>query len=62
LVDGSVKSMMRKANKLNAAFMLVLGETEQQNKTVMIKNMVTGEDVSVGHNVALEFLKKQTEL
>lgn len=58
LVDGSVKSMMRKANKLHAAFMLVLGETEQQNKTVMIKNMATGEDVSVAQSVALEFLKK----
>lgn len=58
LFDGSVKSMMRKANKLNAAFMLVLGETEQQNNTVMIKNMTTGEDVSVAQNAALDFLKK----
>ena len=58
LVDGSVKSMMRKANKLGAACMLVLGETEQHNKTVMIKNMATGEDVSVEQNAVVEFLKK----
>lgn len=58
LVDGSVKSMMRKANKLNAAFMFVVGETEQHNKTVMIKNMATGEDVSVEQNAVINFLKK----
>jgi histidyl-tRNA synthetase len=47
LFEGSVKSMMRKANHLGAAYVLVIGESEQQSKTVMLKNMVTGESRSV---------------
>ncbi len=47
LCDGSVKSMMRKADKMGATSVLILGETEQQNKTVTIKNMKTGTEETV---------------
>jgi histidyl-tRNA synthetase len=47
LFEGSIKSMMKKANKLGAAYALILGETEQQNRTVMLKNMVTGNEEAV---------------
>ena len=43
LEGGSVKSMMRRANKQGAKWVLVLGEQEMQDGTVALKNMVTGE-------------------
>ncbi len=43
LLDGdSLKSMMRQANKMGAAYALILGDEEQQNKSVLAKNMMTG--------------------
>src|SRR4030095_8830751 len=42
LFEGSLKSMMKKANKSGAAYALILGETEQENRTVTVKNMTTG--------------------
>ena len=44
LLEGSLKSMMRKASKYGAAYALILGETEQQNRTVTVKNMITGNE------------------
>lgn len=44
LLEGaSIKSMMRKANKMGAKKVLILGDDEQDNNTVTIKNMLTGE-------------------
>ncbi len=42
LCDGSVKSMMQKANKYGARAVLVLGEQEVIDGTVTIKDMVAG--------------------
>lgn len=42
LEQTSVKSMMRKANRLGAKFALLIGESEQQAHVVTIKNMVNG--------------------
>lgn len=48
LVDqASLKSKLRKADKLQAKYALVIGETEQQENFVMIKNMITGNDEKV---------------
>ena len=48
LLDGdSLKSMMRKANKMGAAYALILGAEEQQNKTVLAKNMMNGQQEQV---------------
>jgi histidyl-tRNA synthetase len=58
LFEGSVKSMMRKANKLGAAYTLILGETEQQNRTVMVKNMTTGSESPVAQIDLVTSLKK----
>lgn len=58
LFEGSMKSMLRKASKLGAAYVLILGETEQQSRTVMIKNMVTGYEEAVAQKDAVEYLKK----
>ncbi len=42
LFDGSVKSRLKKANKRAASHVLLLGADEQNSRTVMVKNMVTG--------------------
>lgn len=52
LEDASVTNMMKKANKLGAKYVLIVGEDEQKNGTVTIKNMQKGESLIV----------KQTEL
>ena len=58
LFEGSIKTMMRKANKLGAAYALILGETEQQNRTVMVKNMTTGAEEAVAQVDVVTRLKK----
>jgi len=50
---GSMTSMMRKANKRGAAHVLIIGEDEQKDGTVTIKNMQSGKSVTVAQdNVA----------
>jgi len=57
--DGdSMKSKMRKANKMGAAYCLIIGEDEQKDAMVTIKNMVTGEENRVPQSEALLYLKK----
>jgi histidyl-tRNA synthetase len=58
LFEGSIKSMMKKANKFGAAYALILGETEQQNRTVMVKNMTTGTEEAVAQIDLVAILKK----
>jgi histidyl-tRNA synthetase len=43
----SMKNMMRTANKMGAANVLILGEDEQKSGTVVIKNMQTGAEQKV---------------
>ncbi len=56
LFEGSVKSMMRKANKMGAAYCLILGEQEQTDGRVLIKDMQTGDEQSVKQAEALKVL------
>lgn len=55
--EASVKSMMRKANKLGAKFVLLLGEEEQKNRTVTLKNMLTGEEKIMAQTEVVKELK-----
>lgn len=45
LLGGSLKAMMRKANKMNADFVFIVGEEEQKTRTVTVKIMATGEEL-----------------
>ncbi|MGB8467437.1 MAG: histidine--tRNA ligase [Candidatus Babeliales bacterium] len=54
----SLRSMMRKANKLGARYALILGETEQQDGTVVIKDLVAGTQETVRQVDAVAYLKK----
>lgn len=48
LLEGaSLKSMMRKADKLGATWTLIIGEDEMRDGTVSLKNMHTGEKSTV---------------
>lgn len=48
LLEGdSIKSMMRRANKMGAKYVLILGDQEQKDKTVTVKNMLSGESKTV---------------
>jgi len=57
--SASVKSMLRKANKRNARFVLMIGDDEQHNNYIRVKDMHTGtqEDVPQGRIVA--YLKER---
>lgn len=58
LFEGSVKSMMRRANHSGAAYALLIGESEQQAKTVTVKNMITGESKVVAQIDLVDELRK----
>lgn len=56
LEDAKLVKKLGYANKLNIPFVLLIGETEAQNKTVTIKNMVTGEQVTSDFDGAYEIV------
>jgi histidyl-tRNA synthetase len=58
LEGDSVKSMMRRANKMGATYGLLLGSDEVQTKTVMVKNMVSGQQDRVTHADLVRYFKK----
>lgn len=58
LVDpASLKSKLRKADKLQARYALVIGEQEQAENFVMIKNMMTGKDEKVSQADLVAYCK-----
>ncbi len=58
LLDGdSLKSMMRRANKMGASHVLILGDEEQQSKQVIVKNLMTGDQESVAQIDVVDFCK-----
>ncbi|MBD3231662.1 histidine--tRNA ligase [Candidatus Dependentiae bacterium] len=54
----SMKSLMRKANKMGAKYVLIIGDDEQKNGTVSIKNMQTSEVGSVKQSYLIDYLRK----
>ncbi len=53
----SLKGIMRKANDIGAKYMLIIGDNELRNSTVMFKNMSTGEQKEVKQENILSELK-----
>ncbi len=59
LLDGdSLKRMMKKANKMGASYALLIGEQEQQSASVLVKNMITGEQKQIKQIELVDFLRK----
>ncbi|MFC1841998.1 histidine--tRNA ligase, partial [Candidatus Dependentiae bacterium] len=57
LAGDSIKSMMRKANKMGAKYALILGPQEQQEKKVTVKNMINGESECILQVDLVNYLK-----
>lgn len=55
----SIKSMMRAADKAEAQYVLIIGDDEQNNSTVMVKDMIKGTQQSVEQRKLVEFIKQQ---
>ena len=56
LDNDSVKSMMRKANKLGAKYVIILGSEEQENRTATVKNMITGTENKINQKDLVKIL------
>ncbi len=59
LEDASLTNMMKRANKMGAKNVLILGQTEQNDGTVSIKDMQSGQSQTVKQSEAVKYLKKQ---
>ena len=57
LDKASMSNMFKKANRMNAGHVLVLGEQEQLDGTVSIKNMTTGHAVVIKQTDVVSYLK-----
>ncbi len=53
----SMTNMMKKANKMGAKYVLILGEDEQKNGTVMVKNMQNGKSKTIKQADLVEYLQ-----
>lgn len=54
----SLKSMLRKANKLGARYCLIVGPDELTSGTIVVKNMLTGSEETVPQRSLVTTLKK----
>lgn len=57
LEEGSLKNMLRLANKRGAHTCLLIGSEEQESKTVLIKRMLTGAEQRVAQAEVVAYLK-----
>ncbi len=57
LMDRSLKSQMKYANKLNAKYVILLGEEELSEQSCSVKNMDTGENHRVKLDEIINFIK-----
>ena len=60
LSDGSLKSKLRRANKDNAAYALIIGEDELKAKKIIVKPLLdkSSEQVTLGLDEIDGFIKK----
>ena len=56
--EGSIKSRMKKADKKHAAAALIIGDEEIKTKTVMYKDLVSGDQTPIAEADIKVFLKK----
>ena len=56
---GSLKSQLRVANRLGVEMTLILGQKEALDKTVIIKNMISGEQETVSVDKLIDLVKKK---
>lgn len=56
-VDKKFKNQIEYADKIKAKYSMIIGETEKENQVVALKNMTTGEQVSVSVTDAIKTIK-----
>lgn len=54
----SIKSMMRKANKIGASYAIMIGEDEQKNRLATVKNMKTGTQDTIAQTELITYLNR----
>jgi len=58
LMDRSLKSQFKYADKINAKFVIAIGDDEINENKLSVKNMSTGEQVKIWSNDIEEYLRK----
>lgn len=58
LESESIKSMMRKTNKLRAKKAIIIGDQEMATRTVQVKDMITGAQEEIAQGILVAYLKK----
>lgn len=58
LFEGSMKSMMRKADKKAARFVLIIGSEEQEKGIIKVKDMRSGSEYDIKQSEIVEFLQE----
>lgn len=56
LLRRSLKSLLREANRSRAKISIIIGDDELANNTILVKNMETGEQVTILKNNLIEYL------
>ena len=56
LLQRSLKSLLREANRNNVKIAIIIGDDELANNTVQVKNMETGEQTTIIINKLIEYL------
>ena len=56
--DKSLKSQMKRANRLGAPYVLILGENELETGEALLRNMQTKEQTSIALDDMVDNLKK----
>jgi histidyl-tRNA synthetase len=56
-VDKKFKNQIEYADKIKVKYSMIIGETEKENQVVALKNMTTGEQVSVSVTDAIKTIK-----
>ena len=58
LYTGSVSKKFKRANKLNARFVIIIGEEELNQNVIKLKNLKSGDQESIALNDAINKIKK----
>ena len=57
LNSGNMGKKMKKANKMGAAFALILGESEMSTQSIAVKNLATGEQKIIKQTELVSYLR-----
>ena len=60
-MDRSVKAQMKYANKINAAYTVIIGENEINDGEANVKNMETGEQVKLSLDKIVDYINGKEE-